>query len=101
MTVPLSSNARLSQNADALKNQEVDFVAERSSMLIDVTSFLEKVLFECLYSFWSFSSMTLLEQSMCFFCGLDVGSQQTILLGALWICRIFPDVWTGATTCTR
>ena len=76
-----------------LKNQEFDFVA-KTVLNVDIALLLEKIRSECLYNFWWFDTMTLLEQSICFFCGLGV-SKWIISLGLCGFAVNFPVLGTA------
>ena len=74
-----SVRTRVAKRRHPPKNQEFDFVAK--TVLNDyVALLLEKIRLEYLYNFGYFATMTLMERSMWFFCGLGF-SKWIILLG--------------------
>ena len=54
---------RVAKRRCRLKNQEFDFSA-KTVLNVDIALLLEKIRSECLYNFWWFDTMTLLEQSI-------------------------------------
>ena len=70
------------------KNIVSDFVAH-PVLNIDVTLLLEKIRLKVQLNFWYFATMTQLDRSMCFFCGLGA-RKRTVLGGLCGSYGIFP-----------
>ena len=79
---------RVEKRRCRLKNQEFDFVG-KTVLTIDVALLLEKFRLEYPYNFRYFATITLLEQSMCFVCGLGV-SKRIIVVGLCGFAANFP-----------
>ena len=89
MRVLFSSYAQESRNADAVSKIKNSTSSQKTVLNVDVALLLEKFRLECLHNFWYFATMTLLDRSMSFFCGLGVG-KRIILLGLCGFAINFP-----------
>ena len=69
-----SIRTRIAKRHHPQKSKESDFSA-KTVLNIDMTFLLERIRLECLHNFGYFAPMTLLERSMCFFCGLGVSKR--------------------------
>ena len=72
------------------KKQESNFAA-KPVLKDDVALLLEKIRIECIYKFWYFATMALMERPMCFFCGSSV-SKWIIFLGLCGFAINFPTL---------
>ena len=87
--VLFSSCAQKSRNADAVSKINNQLSLQETVLKVDMARVLGKMQLECLYNFWYFVTMILLERSICLFCGLGV-SKQIFLLGLCGFAVNFP-----------